>query len=369
MKKLLALVLTLALCALAAVPALAGFDPISAEEIKVGFIYIGDISDKGYTYAHHQGTLYMQRELGLRDDQIVIKTNIPEDDACRSAILECIEQGCNAIFATSFGFMDYMEELADEYPGIIFSHCSGYKSNDSNFNNYFGRIYQSRFLSGLAAGLKTESNKIGYVAAYPIPEVIGGADAFALGVKAVNPEAKVFLKYTNTWYDPTVERQAAEALLDAGCDVIGQHQDTTMPQIAAQERGVWGCGYNADMTEDAPDAHLTAPVWNWGVYVKAAVQQVIDGTWTPENSFMGMAEGLVDISPLSKNVAAGTAEIVEEYRAKILAGAFDVFDASDVFAEGIYDNEGNLVIAPGERYDVPQVTSMMWYLDTITVDN
>ena len=369
MKKLLAIVLTLALCALAAVPALANFAPVPQDEIKVGFIYITDPGDGGYTFTHHQGTLYMQQELGLRDDQLIIKSNISEDDACRTAILECIQQGANIIFANSYGYMDYMEEMAEEYPDVIFSHCSGYKSNDTNFNNYFGRIYQSRFLTGLAAGLRTESNKIGYVAAFPIPEVIGGADAFALGVKVVNPDATVTIKYTNTWYDPTVERQAAEALLDAGCDVIGQHQDTSNPQKAAEDRGVWGVGYNADMTAAAPDAHLTAPVWFWGVYVKEAVQQVIDGAWTPENSFMGMAEGLVGISPLSKNVVDGTAEIIEAYRALIMSGEFDVFDATGVFADGIYDNEGNLVIEPGARYDVPQITSMMWYLDTITVDN
>ena len=369
MKKVLAFILSLTLCAMVTVPALAEFAPVPQDQVKVGFIYIGDPSDGGYTYAHELGTLYMQQELGLRDDQLIRKTNIPEDAACEKAIRECVEQGCSIIFANSFGFMDYMAELAEEYPEVIFSHCSGYKSNDTNFNNYFGRIYQSRFLTGLAAGLRTESHKIGYVAAYPIPEVIGGADAFALGVKAVNPEAKVFVKYTNTWYDPTVERQAAEALLDAGCDVIGQHQDTAMPQKAAQDRGVWGCGYNADMTEEAPDAHLTAPIWHWGVYVKDAVQKVIDGTWTPDNSFMGMAEGLVDISPLSKNVAEGTAELIEAYYAKIMAGEFDVFDASDAFADGIYDNEGALQIEPGQRYDIPQITSMMWYLDTITVDN
>ena len=360
MKKLFALVLALALCAALAAPALA-FDPIAKEDIKVGFIYIGDVSDKGYTFAHHQGTLYMKEQLGLRDDQVIWKTNISEDAACENAIRECVEQGCHIIFANSFGFMDYMADMAEEYPGIIFSHCSGYKSNDVNFNNYFGRIYQARFLAGLAAGLRTQTNKIGYVAAFSLPEVDGGLDAYALGIKAVNPEAQVLVKYTNTWYDPTVERQAAEALLDAGCDVIGQHQDTTMPQIAAQDRGVWGCGYNADMTEDAPDAHLTAPVWNWGVYVKTAVQQAIDGTWTPENSFMGMVEGLVDISPLSKNVAEGTAEKIEEYRAKILAGEFDVF------AEGIYDNQGNQVIAAGQRYDIPEITTIDWLLDSVSV--
>ncbi len=364
MKKLLVLLMVVALCALA-ISAVAEFAPVSKDEIKVGFIYIGDIGDAGYTFTHNQGTLYMQKELGLRDDQIIIKTNVAEDASCEAAIRECVEQGANIIFGNSYGFMDYMEEMASEYPEVIFSHCSGYKSNDTNFNNYFGRIYQARFLTGLAAGLKTQTNKIGYVAAMGIPEVIGGCDAFALGVKAVNPDAKVYIKFTNTWYDPTVERQAAEALLDAGCDVIGQHQDTAMPQVAAQERKVWGCGYNADMTAAAPDAHLTAPTWNWGIYVTAAVQQVIDGTWKPENSFMGMKEGLVDISPLSKNVADGTAEVVEKYRKMIVDGTFDVFDGSDVFAEGIKDNKGNVVVAPGARLDIPEITTMMWFAENV----
>ncbi len=366
MKKLFAVALALVLCMSMAVSALA-FDPVAKDKIKVGFIYIGDVSDKGYTYAHHQGTLYMKEQLGLTDEQVIWKTNVSEDAACENAMRELIEQGCNVIFGTSFGFMDYMEEMASEYPDVIFSHCSGYKANDTNFNNYFGRIYQARFLSGIAAGLKTKANKIGYVAAFSLPEVNGGLDAYALGIKAVNPAAQVLVKYTNTWYDPTLEKQAAEALLDAGCDVIGQHQDTTMPQIAAQERGVWSTGYNADMTEDAPEAHLTAPIWNWGVYVKDAVQQVIDGTWKPENSFMGMKEGLVDISPLSKNVAEGTAEKIEAYRAKILDGSFDVFDASDVFAEGIKDNTGKVVVEPGARLDVPQITTIDWLLDNVSI--
>jgi basic membrane protein A len=363
LRKFFALLLALVLLASLSVSALADFPPVSKDEIKVAFIYIGDVGDKGYTYAHHQGTLYMQQQLGLRDDQVIIKTNVSEDAACENAIRECIEQGANIIFGTSFGFMDYMDELAQEYPNVIFSHCSGYKNNGVNFNNYFGRIYQTRFLSGLAAGLKTQSNKIGYVAAYKLPEVDGGLDAYALGIKAVNPDAQVFVKYTNTWYDPTLERQAAEALLDAGCDVIGQHQDTAMPQIAAQDRGVWSTGYNADMTEDAPDAHLTAPIWNWGVYVAEAVRKVIDGAWTPENSFMGMKEGLVDISPLSKNVAEGTAEVIEEYRAKILSGEFDVFEGE------IKDNKGNVVVPAGERLDIPQITTIDWLLDTVTETN
>jgi len=234
------------------------------DDFKVGVIHIGNPEDgAGYSYAHDQGIVEMQKTLGLRDDQIVRKINIGDTDsaATRTAIEECIEAGCKIIFATSYGYMDTMEAMAEEYPDIIFSHGTGYKSNGKNFNNYFGRIYQPRYLAGIAAGLRTQTNKIGYVAAQPISnsEVTGGIDAFAKGVAAVNPDAKVYVKVTNTWFDLALEGSTAEALIDLGCDVIAQHCDTTAPQIAAERAGVWGCGYNSDMTDSAPNAHLTAP--------------------------------------------------------------------------------------------------------------
>jgi basic membrane protein A len=353
--------LVLALCSFSMLSANAEFAPVPKDQLKVGFVYIGDVSDKGYTYAHHQGTLAMQAALGLTDEQVLYKTNVSEDAACENAILELIEQGCQIIFTTSYGFMDYTEALAAEYPNVIFSHCSGYKSNGVNFNNYFGRIYQPRYLSGIAAGLKTQSGKIGYVAAFSNPEVNGGADAFTLGVRSVNPEAEVYIQYTSTWYDPTVERQAAEALLDLGCDVIAQHQDTSMPQIAAQNRGVWGVGYNADMSDDAPDAELCSPIWNWGAYVTAAVQSVIDGAWTPENSFMGMKEGLVGLSELTANNDPRAQALIDEAAAKILSGEFDVFDGE------IKDNTGAVRVQTGQRLTDAEITSIDWLVEGLIV--
>lgn len=361
-KKLLVAVVALAMMLSMASVAQADFAPVAKEDLKVGFVYIGDVSDGGYTYAHHQGTLAMQAALGLSDDQILLKTNVTEDSACETAVRELVEQGCQIIFGNSFGYMNYFEELAEEYPQVIFSHCSGYKSNDVNFNNYFGRIYEARYLAGIAAGLKTENNHLGYVAAMALPEVIYSMDAYFMGARSVNPDVKMSVKITNTWYDPTLERQAADALLDAGCDVIAQHQDTTMPVLAAQERGVWACGYNADMTKDAPDAHLVAPTWNWGAYVTAAVQQVIDGTWKPENSLMGMAEGLVGLSPLSKNCAEGTEEKIEEVKAKILSGEFGVFEGP------IVDNEGNERVPAGTTLTPAEILAVDWYVEGITVE-
>ena len=302
MKKLFALVLSLTLVFAFAGSALA-FEPVPADEIKVGFVYIGDPSDKGYTLAHHEGTLEMQEALGLRDDQILVKTNVTEDSACENAILELIEQGCSVIFGNSFGFGTYMAELAEEYPEVIFLHCSGNLSNDVNFSNYFGRIWEARYLAGIAAGLRTENNHLGYVAAMQIPECIYSMNAYFLGARSVNPDVTMDVLFTNTWYDPTIEGQAAQALIDMGCDVIAQHQDTTMPVAAAEEAGIWACGYNCDMTEDGPNAHLTAPIWHWGIYVTEQVQAVIDGTWEPVNRLEGMNEGWVDISPLTENCA------------------------------------------------------------------
>jgi basic membrane protein A and related proteins len=357
-KKLVALALALMLALTATSFALA-FAPVAQNDLKVGFVFIGEATD-GYTGAHYKGSVAMQKELGLRDDQLVYKFNTTEDAACEAAMRELIEDGCQIIFGNSFNFMDYMAEMAVEYPNVIFSHCSGFKSNDTNFNNYFGRIYQARYLSGIAAGLKTTTNKIGFVAAFPISEVVGGLNAFALGAQSVNPNAVVYVKYINSWFDPTQEKATAEALIALGCDVIGQHCDTAMPQIAAQEAGVYGCGYNTDMTVDAPNAHLCAPIWNWGTIYTAEVKAVLDGTWAPVNLYFGLAEGLVDLSPLSANCAEGTAAAIDTARAKILSGTWDVFYGP------LYDNTGVLKVAEGDKLSDADITgNLTWYVQGV----
>ena len=212
--------------------------------------------------------------------------------------------------------------------------------------------------------MKTESNKIGYVAAMGIDnsEVTGGINAFAMGIESVNPDAKVYVKVTNSWFDPTMEQQAAEALLDMGCDVLGQHCDTTAPQLAAEARGAFGCGYNSDMTVDAPKAHLTAPIWNWGVYYTKAAKAAMEGKWTNENYFGGMDDGLVDISPLSDNCAEGTKEKIDEARAKIVDGSFKVFEGE------LFDNQGNKVCEAGQVISDADITgNMNWYYRNVEV--
>lgn len=316
---------------------------IAVEDVKVGVIHIGDpATGSGYSYTHDQGIVAMQETLGLSDEQIVRKNNIDDTDttAIENAMNECIEEGCNIIFATSWGYMDTCEALAAEYPNVFFSHATGYKSNGTNFNHYFGRIYQARYLSGIVAGMKTETNKIGYVSAMGSEngECTSGIDAFAMGVASVNPEATVEVKVTNSWYDPEGEGQAAQALIDDGCDVIAQHCDTNNPQIAARDAGVWGVGYNSDMTAEVGESVLTSVVWNWGAYYTAAVQNVIDGTWTPgvhvEDYFGSMADGLLSITALSSEVAEGTQEAVDVAKAAIEDGSFDVFTGTYTDAAG-----------------------------------
>ena len=304
---------------------------IPKDQLKIGVIHIGDPADgSGYSYTHDLGIQGMQKNLGLSDDQIVRQLNISDKDttAIRNAIEDCIAQGCNVIFGTSYGYMDTMEALANEHPDVIFSHGTGYKSNGSNLNNYFGRIYQARYLAGIAAGLKTKTNKIGYVSAYgtELAETCSGINAFALGVQSVNPDAVVYVKELQSWFDPANETAYAEALINMGCDVISQHCDTANPQIAAEKAGVFGCGYNSDMTKDAPKAHLTATIWNWDVYYTAAVQAVIDGKWVEfGNYYKGVKEGLCDVSPLSANCVPGTQEKIDAVKALYNDGSWDVF--------------------------------------------
>ena len=344
------------------------FPAIAKEDIKVAVIHIGNPADgSGYTYAHDQGIVGMQQKLGLDDSQIIRKNNVNDTDptATETAILEAIEEGANIVFGTSWGYMDTMEALAAEYPEVIFSHGSGYKSNGSNFNNYFGRIYQARYLSGIAAGLKTESNIIGYVAAMgqENSEVTGGINAFAMGVYSVNPDAKVYVKVTNSWYSPEEETNAAKALLAEGADVIAQHCDTPNPQLEAEKAGKWGIGYNSDMSKDAPKATITSAVWDWSAYYTTAVENVINGTWTGENYYGGMVEGMVGISPLNEAVAAEkTKEAIAEAEKTIMDGSFNVFDGV------IETNDGKTVGEEGKTLDDSTITGgINWYFKTVEV--
>ena len=311
-------------------------------DFKVGAIYINKKSDTaGYTYAHHKGITKAMEELGLDvDTQLVIVDEVQENyDEVSAAVDNLVGEGCDIIFGISFGYLDAMNDKAAEYPEVIFSHATGYLSNDTNFNNYFGRIYQARYLTGVAAGLKsleTGNNHVGYVSAYgtEYAETCSGINGFTLGVQSVNPNATVYVKELGAWSDEQNEYAFAEELINSyGCGVIGQHCDSAQPQIAAEKAGVFGCGYNSDMTVDAPKAHLTAAVWNWDVYYKTAMETAMS-CGGAENFvsamggpayYAGLTEGLVGVSELSDNCAPNTQAYLDAVIELIASGEWDVF--------------------------------------------
>lgn len=339
---------------------------ISREEIKVGVLYISDPAEgSGYSYTHDLGILGMQSNLGLSDDQIERKiVDDADTEGTKAAIEECISADCDIIFATSWGYMEATAEMAEKYPDVYFSHGTGYMSNGKNFNNYFGRIYQPRYLSGIVAGMNTVSDKIGYVAAMDTgnSEVTGGIDAFAIGVASVNPDAKIYVAVTNSWYDPQKEEEAARKLLDMGCDVMAQHCDTPYPITLAQEYGVYGIGYNSDMSKEVPKACLCSVTWNWSAYYTAAVESVIEGTWDGSNYYGGMKEGLVGITELAAFCAAGTQEKVSEETEAILNGSNHVFDGE------LKTNTGEVIGDTGTTLDDATITGGIdWYYENVVV--
>ena len=377
MKKLISLLVSAAL-AVTSVFALAGCSGTKgsgneASNFKVGAIYINSQNDTaGYTYAHHHGITEAMKKVGLDPAKdLYIVDNVPEDDEkVKQAIDQLAGNGCNIIFGISFGYLNAMDEKAKEYPDIIFSHATGYLSNDKNFNNYFGRIYQARYLAGIAAGYKSlalGNNNIGYVSAWgtEYAETCSGINAFAMGCMAVNPDANVNVYEIYTWGDQEKERQAAELLIDTyGCCVIAQHCDSAQPQIVANEKGVYGCGYNSDMTKEAPNAHLAAPVWNWDAYYATAMKAAMTNpaTFMTEvgNYYEGLNAGLVDVSALSANCEPETKEAVEIAKKMMVNGEWDVFSGVKLSFSGaagsvtvakadadLLKDDGSVIVAAG----------------------
>jgi len=328
----------------------------SGEKLKVGFIYIGSASDGGYSQAHDNGRKYLEEK--LPNVETIVKESVPEGQEVEKVATDMIDQGAKVIFATSFGYMDYIEKVSKEYPDVKFFHCSGYKTTD-NMSTYFGREYQARYLTGIVAGMKSKNGKIGYVAAFPIPEVIRATNAFALGVRSVNPNAVVKVTWTNTWYDPAKEKEAAISLLDQGVDVIGQYQDTTAAQQAAEERGAFSIGSDLDMSASAPKANMTSAVWNWGTYYVEAVKTVMDGKFKSESYWGGIDTGIVDIAPLTKNAPEGAQAKVDEAKAKMVSKSWDVFTGP------IKDQTGAIKVAEGQKMTDKELLSFDWLVEGV----
>lgn len=328
------------------------------EPLKVGVIYISSPGDMGYSYMHDQGTQAAEAYFGDKIEVIRLE-NIPENESSMRAMEQLIDAGCKIIFANSYNYQDYMLQVAKENPDVYFEHCSGYLSND-NMANYFGRMYQMRYLSGMIAAEMSPTGKLGYVGAYRTPEVVRGINAFALGARAVNPDATVTVVWTNTWYDPSLERQGAVALLDQGVDVIAQHQDTTEPAKAAIERGKYAVGYNADFRKIiGHDNVLVSPIWHWDNYMIPAIESVLDGTWKSQSYWGGVDDGMVDLSPISPVVPQEVQDEIMDVYETIESGEWDVFWGE------IKDNTGNVRQQAGQKMADDAMLTMDWFVEGV----
>jgi len=327
-----------------------------AKPLKAGFVYVSPVGDAGYSYAHDQGRKAVD---ALDYVTTAFVESVPEGADSERVIRNMARKDFDVIFTTSFGYMDPTIKVAKEFPEVKFMHCSGFKKAE-NVSNYFGRVYQSRFLTGLVAGAMTKSNKLGYVAAFPIPEVIRGINAYAIGVRQMNPDAEVRVVWTKTWYDPALEKDAAKSLLDAGCDVIAQHQDSPAPQEAAQEAGAYSIGYNSDMSSFAPKAHLTSAIWNWGAAYVKTMEQVKNGTWKGNQSmWWSMADGVVDIAPMGPMVP-------EDVKAKVNAKKAELVAGNDtIFAGPLKNQKGEVVIAEGATAPDGDLLGMTWFVEGV----
>ena len=340
----------------ALVGARAGAAARQGEPLKVAFVYVGSITDGGWTEAHDQGR---QEVDALPNVETAYQENVPDNPADSERVIrDFAQKGYDLIFTTSFGFMDATINVAEDFPETIFIHISGYRTAP-NVGTAFGKQEEPRYVAGMISGEMTQSNIIGYVAAFPIPEVIRGINAFALGVQAVNPDATIRVVWTNTWLDAPKERAAAEALLDGGADVIAQHQDTPAPQQAAQERGVYGVGNDLDMSPAAPEAVLTTPVWRWGVYYTDVVKRVQAGTWESEQYWGGWKDGIVDLAPIGPMVPDDVRAMAEAEAAKFKSGEKTL---TTVFTGPIRDQSGAEKVPAGTALTDQEILTMDWFV-------
>ncbi|MGC9399062.1 MAG: BMP family ABC transporter substrate-binding protein [Anaerolineae bacterium] len=326
------------------------------ESFKVAFIYVGPVGDLGWSYAHDQGRQALEEALGYVET--AYSESVPEGPDVERVLRAYAEQGYDMIFATSFGYMDPVMNVAAEYPDVLFEHCTGYKTAD-NVSIYDGRGYEGWYLAGVTAGRMTESNILGYVAPYPIPEVVRNINAFTRGARSVNPEVEVHPVWISDWFNPPAEREAAQALLEIGADVIARESDSTEPDKMAEENGVYAVGYNAISQDVAPNAVLTAPVWDWGVYYIDTVEKAYNGEWETHAYWGHIADGILDLAPFGDMVPQEVRDEVNAVKAQIVAGEFHPFTGP------IYDNKGELRVAEGETMSDEALLSFDWLVEGV----
>jgi len=330
----------------------------NADPKKVGFIYIGPPGDHGWTYMHDVGRQYMESQLGDAVTSTYIE-NVPENADAVRAIRKLAASGHDLIFTTSFNYMDQTLEVANEFPDVKFEHATGYMRAE-NVSTYSARFYEGRTISGHIAGKMTKSNIIGYIASFPIPEVVRGINAFYLAASKVNPDIQIKIIWAFTWYDPGKEADAANTLINQGADILVQHTDTFAPCQAAEKAGILAFGQASNQEEFCPNSHLTAIEDIWGPYYAQRAKAVVDGTWAEKDTWDGMAEGMVVMSPY--NTKLMPTDLIQEAVAMEIA----IKDGSlHPFTGPIYDQSGELRVAEGEVADDFMMATMDWYVQGI----
>lgn len=343
-------------CGRGSAPAEQAADKPADDKLKVAFLYVGPVGDGGWTTAHDQGRKALEATHPWVETTFL--ESVPEGAEAVRAISQLAEKGYKLIFTTSFGYMDPTLEVAGRYPDVVFLHCSGYK-RAANVGTYFGRMEQAKYLTGLVAGKMSKSGKVGYIAPHPIPEVIRFVNAFTLGVRAANPSAAVRVVWTNSWFDPGKEREAALALLDAGVDVVSTGADSTAHLKAAEERGAYGIGYDSDARELAPGAYLTSALWDWSVVYADVAERVRAGTWASSDIHGDMSTGLVKLAPMSELVPADVKALVATQEAEIESGK------RNVFAGPIRRQDGSEAYAAGQAPTDEELLRMDWFVEGV----
>ena len=330
---------------------------VNADPLKVGFIYIGPTGDHGWTYEHDQGRLAIDKALGGKVKTTYVE-KVPESSDAARVLTKLASSGHKLIFTTSFGYMNPTLKVAKKFPNVKFEHATGYKRS-KNVSTYSGRFYEGRHVSGLIAGKMTKTNVLGYVASFPIPEVIRGINATILAARSVNPKVKIKIVWVFTWFDPGKEADAAKALIDQGADIIFQHTDSPAPMQVAEKRGKLAIGQASNMAAFGPNAQLTAIIDNWAPYYIQRTKDVLDGSWKSKDTWGGFKSGMVEMAPYGKMVPSDVVAMAEKARKGIIDGSLHPFQGP------IKNQEGKIVIKAGQRADDGMLAGMNFYVEGV----
>jgi basic membrane protein A len=333
---------------------LAGKPALAQEKIKIGFVFLGPIGDFGWTWAHNKGREAVDAALGDRIETVYVE-NVAEDASSIPVMRDLAQQGCKLIFTCSFGYMDQTLEVAKEFPDVKFEHCTGYKRAD-NVATYNSRFHEGRAVLGTIAGAMSKTGTLGYLGSFKIPEVVLGVNSFALAAQKQNPAAVVKVVMIDSWFDPPKEAAATETLVNLGCDFVTTHTDSPAPLQILEQKGLYGFGQGADMSAFAPNAHLTAIEDIWGPYYIIRAQAILDGTWTSTDTWDGIIDGTVVLSPYSAAVPPEVAAKADEVQAGYRAGTYDIFTGP------IFDQDGNEKVAAGVVMTLEELAVMDWYV-------